>query len=49
MTFASVFTTIASVLGLAGLAVLVAAAVTVALADLAGRDLVSGARDGDRS
>lgn len=40
MTFASAFTTVASVLGIAGLAVLVGAAVVAAFADLAGTDLI---------
>jgi len=40
MTFASAFTTAASVLGIAGLAILVGAAIVAALADLAATDLV---------
>jgi len=49
MTIATAFTTVASALGLAGLVVLVAAAVVTSLADLVGRDLVVARRDGGRS
>lgn len=41
MTFTSVLTTAVGVLGIAGLAVLVGAALLVAVADLTGHDLVA--------
>lgn len=49
MTFTAAFTSVASALGLLGLAVLLCAAVVTGLADLTGQDLAGPQHEEDRS